>query len=194
MKPAKSIGVVGMAVPYSSVRTGNTYVTSWNDFVIDATRLPTLNNILNPNVSIPYQPSIDKLGHNLRATYLAHTVAGGARAMMVSRITSEFNGLKTTTPTDPGFPIYPHASTQWTDCNIAVTPWGCFDGVGTTYYAPFIHYWVPGGNGYTMTTTGSFDQAVTMAATNANACQAKAESENSPRQPRSGRKARAPSL
>ena len=95
---AKSIGVVGMAVPYSSVRSGNTYVTSWNDVVIDATRLPTLNNILVPNVTIPYQPSVDKLGHNLRDTYLANSTV---RSMMISRITSEFGQLKTTTATDP---------------------------------------------------------------------------------------------
>lgn len=95
--PAKSIGVVGMAVPYSSVRSGNTYVTSANDVVIDATRLPTLNNILGPTLTIPYQPSVDVLGHNLRVTYLANSTA---RSQMVSRITSEFNGLKTTAP-DP---------------------------------------------------------------------------------------------
>lgn len=97
-KPAKSIGVVGMAVPYSSVRSGNTYVTSANDVVIDATRLPTLNNILGPTLSIPYQPTVDPLGHKLRETYLANSTA---RSQMVSKITSEFNGLKTTAPDPP---------------------------------------------------------------------------------------------
>jgi len=95
MRPAKSIGVVGMAVPYSSVRSGNTYITSGNDFVIDSTRLPTLNNILGPNVWVPYQPSVDVLGHNLRDTYLANSTV---RDMMNTRITSEFGGLRTVAP------------------------------------------------------------------------------------------------
>jgi hypothetical protein len=96
-KPAKSIGVVGVAVPYSSVRSGNTYITSANDVVIDATRNATLGTVLGPNVTIPYQPTVDVLGHNLRGTYLANSTV---RSMLNSRITSEFNGLKTTAP-DP---------------------------------------------------------------------------------------------
>ena len=51
--PAKSIGVVGMAVPYWSVRTGNTFVTSANDVVIDATRVSTLQAVLEPNADHP---------------------------------------------------------------------------------------------------------------------------------------------
>jgi hypothetical protein len=58
---------------------------------------PRLTNILGPNVAIPYQPTVDVLGHNLRTTYLANSTV---RSMLKTRITSEFNGLRTTAP-DP---------------------------------------------------------------------------------------------
>ncbi len=97
VKPAKSLGVVGMAVPYSSVRGGNTYLTSANDLVIDSVRIPTLNNVLAATHAIPYAPLADIFGHNLRDTYLAHKPTADA---MVALITNKFNGLKTTLP-DP---------------------------------------------------------------------------------------------
>ena len=56
---AKTIGVVGLAVPYPSVRTGNSYITSAQDLVIDAVRVATLGNLLIANANIPYAPSVD---------------------------------------------------------------------------------------------------------------------------------------
>lgn len=96
--PAQTLGLMGVAVPFSSQRTGNNYVTSVNDMVIDATRIATLNFILPPNVSIPYAPSIDPGGHKIKETYLEHTVVGGARDMIVKQITLEFDSLRTIAP------------------------------------------------------------------------------------------------
>jgi hypothetical protein len=103
--PAQTLGLMGVAVPYSSQRTGNNYVTSVNDMVIDATRIATLNFILPPNVNIPYQPSIDPGGHKIKETYLAHTVANGARDMIVRQITAEFDSLRTIAPSPAWAPL-----------------------------------------------------------------------------------------
>lgn len=52
------VDVVGVAVPYGSLKSGNVYTTSANDVVIDAVRaaamltLPTLN-VLGPTLQIP---------------------------------------------------------------------------------------------------------------------------------------------
>jgi len=97
VKPKKSLGVVGIAVPYSSVRSGNTYITSGNDFVIDMTRI--VGSILGPNITIPYQPLVDVLGHNLINIYLANSTV---KSMLISRMTSEFGALKTTAPDPTG--------------------------------------------------------------------------------------------
>lgn len=112
-----SIGVVGVAVPYNSVRTGNTYITNGNDLVIDSVRavlISTQPPVLAPNITLPYQPTVDLLGHNLRSIYLANSKV---RSMMYSRIRSEFDGLKTTAPSsiDPAYTFT--GSSQWLDCS-----------------------------------------------------------------------------
>ena len=94
---AKTIGVVGLAVPYSSVRTGNSYITSAQDLVIDAVRVATLGNVLIANANIPYAPSVDVFGHNLIDTYMANSIV---RDKYKTLITNEFATLKTTAP-DP---------------------------------------------------------------------------------------------
>ncbi|MEO8186444.1 MAG: hypothetical protein ABI580_03665 [Burkholderiaceae bacterium] len=94
---AKSIGVVGLAVPYSSVRTGNVYITSAQDLVIDAVRVATLGNVLPANANIPYAPLVDVFGHNLIDTYMANSTV---RSKYITLITNEFGTLKTTAP-DP---------------------------------------------------------------------------------------------
>lgn len=95
---AKTIGVVGLAVPYSSVRTGNVYITSAQDLMIDAVRVATLGNVLVANANIPYAPSVDIFGHNLIKTYMANsTVRDNYKAL----ITNEFATLKTTAPDPP---------------------------------------------------------------------------------------------
>lgn len=96
-KAAKSIGVVGVAVPYSSVRSGNTYITSSNDVVIDAVRKATLGTVLAPNATITLDATRDRLGHSFN-TYLTNTTV---KAALFSHITNEFNGLRTTSPDPP---------------------------------------------------------------------------------------------
>lgn len=86
----KTLGVVGLAVPYSSLRTGNVYTTSANDVVIDAVRVATLGNVLPPTMIIPYAPTVDPLGHNLIKTYFA---SSGARNQTISNITAEFGRI-----------------------------------------------------------------------------------------------------
>jgi len=101
VKPKKSIGVVGIAVPYISVQTGNVYITSSNDFVIDSVRLANLGGpltILSANITIPYQPLVDFMGHNLINIYLANSTV---KSRLKSYITNEFFLAKTTAPDPP---------------------------------------------------------------------------------------------
>ena len=60
--PAASMGVVGMAVPYSSVRSGNTYVTSWNDVVVDATRVADVEQHPRPERDHPVPAERRRIG------------------------------------------------------------------------------------------------------------------------------------
>ena len=90
MKP-ETVGLVGLAVPYSSLRTGNTHTTSFNDVVIDAVRLATANNVLTPTITIPYAPTVDPLGHNLIKTYFANSAA---RTQINANIDKELGTLK----------------------------------------------------------------------------------------------------
>lgn len=174
--PAASMGVVGMAVPYSSVRSGNNHVTSWNDVVVDATRLPTLNNIVTPNVTIPYQPSIDVLGHNLIATYLANSTAV---SMMNTRITSEFGTLKTTvTPSASDGTFIGQAS--WADCRYAggiigaYTPTRPYEPCGyDTWLEPIVTFFTAGGaapNWGRTTRPGLPAETTALATAQVNAC------------------------
>ena len=57
---AKTLGAVGIAVAYSSIPTGNEYVTSDNDLVIDAVRLATRPTYGRraAGASRQYQPSL----------------------------------------------------------------------------------------------------------------------------------------
>lgn len=99
IKPAKSLGVVGIAVPTLGVRSGNNHITSSNDVVVDTARkaLPA-GAVIAPNITIPIS-SADFLGHNLISIYLANSTA---RSMLNSRITNEFLSLRTTAPDPTG--------------------------------------------------------------------------------------------
>jgi hypothetical protein len=127
---AKTIGVVGLAVPYSSVRTGNVYITSAQDLVIDAVRVATLGNVLVANANIPYAPSVDIFGHKLIQTYMANSTV---RDKYKTLITNEFAALKTTAP-DPQ---------MW----IRIRSWGMVcgaDAYPVGYPGPYAcHYDVP---------------------------------------------------
>ena len=167
-----------MAVPYSSVRTGNTYVTSGNDLVIDSTRLPTLNNILSPNVS----DTVPADGRHIRPQSARHlsrdTVAGGARSMMVSRITSEFNGLKTTITSadiDSRYTFVGQAG--WADCTYGP------GGIGSpslrpysicgydAWLAPIVQFYTPGPTATPLTTRlGAPSEVNALATAQVNAC------------------------
>ena len=90
---ATSIGAIGIAAATNIVRTGNTYLTSDNDTVVDSVRVATalinpLNNVLPANVSIP---RTDALGHNLRSVYLNDA---NVRSKLKGMITAEFASLK----------------------------------------------------------------------------------------------------
>jgi hypothetical protein len=111
--PSYSIGAVGVAVPYFSIPTGNTYFTSSNDFVTDATQL-ALPGILPANVTIPYN-SIDPLGHNFVNIYMADP---NTRGKIVNAIKSEFAGLRTPTKlgsANTGLSAF-HGAAWWADC------------------------------------------------------------------------------
>jgi hypothetical protein len=101
IKPAKSIGMVGVAVPTLSVRSGNHHVTSSNDMVVDTARkaLPA-GAIIAPNITIPFQ-IIDPLGHNFIAIYLANSTV---RTTLRKLIDNEFVSLRTTAP-DPNLGV-----------------------------------------------------------------------------------------
>lgn len=172
IKPAKSIGVVGLAVPYSSVRTGNVFITSWNDVIVDAVRLATLNNVLTPTVYIPYQPTVDVFGHKLIQTYMAH---GPTQTEYKKLINAEFGTLKTVTA-QPSFPYLPHATVGWTNCGPG-SPWpgGCYLN-GQLMMTPYVYYYPPATvttSGYDIITKspGTMADAVASAIANAAACQ-----------------------
>lgn len=179
-----SIGVVGVAVPYSSVRTGNTYVTSSNDLVIDSVRqalslVPALAKPLAPNVTIPYQPSIDKLGHSFISTYMANSTA---RGMVTSRITSEMGPLRITSPigtqyNNMGIELAFIGQAGWADCT--GTPlWGpfpdtrpsipCWSG-SNGWFVPVVSS-APAGNYAFTTRPGDPATAPSLAAAQANGC------------------------
>jgi hypothetical protein len=116
--PASSIGAVGVAVPDFSVPTGNTYVTSSNDFVTDATRLVLA--ILPANVTIPYN-SLDLMGHNFVKVYMANSTA---RGMIVTGIKNEFASLKTPTKPSLSFDNTFSGTSSWANCTHEPYPSG----------------------------------------------------------------------
>ena len=111
--PSYSIGAVGVAVPYFSIPTGNTYVTSSYDFVTDATRL-VLPGILPANVTIPYN-SLFPMGHSFVDVYMANNTA---RGMIVNGIKNEFASLRTPIKlgtSNTGMSTF-HGTASWADC------------------------------------------------------------------------------
>ena len=126
MRP-ETIGLVGLAVPYSSLKTGNTHTTSFNDVVIDAVRVATVNNVLTPTITIPYAPTVDALGHNLIKTYFAY---GPAQTQIKANIDKKFGEIKSgygngSTPVYPtAYPVT-YASLHWTStCGQIGSPTG----------------------------------------------------------------------
>lgn len=134
--PSHQMGFVGVAVPYPSVRTGNTYVTSTNDLVIDSVRV-ALSNIpaaalpLAGNATVPYDPNRDVTGHAFGNTYLTYAATKNA---ITSGIRAEFDGLKQTqiktADIDPMYSFTGRAT--WRDCTVPLDP----QGHTWTYYAP----------------------------------------------------------
>lgn len=116
---AKTLGAVGIAVAYSSIPTGNVYVTSDNDLVIDAVRLATrpltiagAPPVLPPTISIPYRPTVDVLGHNLQNTYL-NALNTASISQITTAITKEFGAIKSQYPGTYFPPNVTYASAQW---------------------------------------------------------------------------------
>lgn len=117
--PSYSIGAVGVAVPYFSIPTGNTYVTSSLDFVTDATRLAL--PILPANVTIPYN-SLFPMGHSFVDVYMADSVA---RGKIVTGIKNEFASLRTPTKlgsANTGSSKF-FGTAWWADCT-GIAPYG----------------------------------------------------------------------
>ncbi len=126
--PSQQMGFVGVAVPYWSVPTGNTYVTSTNDLVIDSVRtallpVPLASAPLPGNATAPYDPNKDITGHSFNETYLT---SAATRNKITAGIDSEFNGLRQTqiktADIDPAYTFSGRA--QWRDCSIDLDAYG----------------------------------------------------------------------
>ena len=162
-----TIGVVGLAVPFSSLRTGNVHTTSFNDVVIDAVRVATLNNVLSPTIAIPYAPTIDPLGHNLIKTYFANSAA---RTQINANITAEFGRIKSPTK-GVFFPEYPPV----TYANVLYAPsFGTYwNGVAWVPNPRFYQYWTVAPyyqSQFVQVIGGSLSEAKTTALYNGQAC------------------------
>jgi len=173
-----TIGAVGIAVAYSSIPTGNVYVTSANDLIVDSVRLATLPltlagapPVLPPTIKIPYRPTIDVFGHNMQQTYL-NALNTGSIGQITTAITREFGSIKSPYP-GTHFPDYPvtYASTPWkSGCG------GAYDAVGNFIPGPecFIYWTVAPYNEsqYVIVQPGSVSSAKTAVRANAKACYA----------------------
>jgi len=180
--PLTSIGVVGVAVPYSSVPTGNTYVTSANDLVIDSVRaalanIPAAAPILAANVTVPYN-SADLLGHDFIVTYFADP---NARSKIIAAITSEFGTLKTTrTNPESYYPQFVFTGvSQWADCTGTPPQWHPPTAPSAicwyTWWEPIVSS-APAGNYVYTWRPGAPSETTALATAQANGCVALAKS------------------
>lgn len=164
-----TIGVVGLAVPFSSLRTGDVYTTSSNDVVIDAVRVATLNNVLSPTIAIPYAPTVDPLGHNLIQTYFANSAA---RKQINANITAEFGRIKSPTK-GVFFPEYPPV----TYANVLYAPaFGLeWNGVAWVPIPEYYKYWTVAPyyeSQHVIVKPGTYADAKAVALRNGKACYA----------------------
>ena len=153
--PSHQMGFVGVAVPYPSVRGGNTYVTSTNDLVIDSVRA-ALSNIpaaalpLPGNVTAPYDPNMDITGHGFIETYLTYAAT---KNVITNGIRAKFDGLKQTqiktADIDSRYTFQGRAA--WRDCTVPLDAYGYTrnhlapkrpDGCGSGYPATMPGIWI----------------------------------------------------
>ncbi|MGZ5483748.1 MAG: hypothetical protein ACXWID_17415 [Pyrinomonadaceae bacterium] len=167
---ASNLGIVSIAAVTNTVRTGNSYITSSNDTVVDAVRIGTklinpLNNVLASNVSIPVS---DALGHNLRSIYMNNSYV---RDRFRSLVTAEFASLRSSGAVTVTYLSYPnevtYASSYWhSQIGTGVPPYGVPENYRYWTVAPYYssqHVIVEGG-------TATQAQATTLA--NGKACYA----------------------
>lgn len=141
----KSIAIVGVATPASSVRGGGKYVTSTLDVVIGALRsaLP----VLPPNVTQPFTLD-DALGHNFIKIYLRPNTPG--RASIVANMEAALRNLKSSVDADPfyGGPVdsfYYYSAGTWKNAGPGPGwPGPANDDNGALWTTPFVGASVPG--------------------------------------------------
>lgn len=192
--PSRQMGFVGVAVPYDSVPTGNTYVTSTKDFVIDTVRiavsaLPAAPKPLLANVTHPYDPVRDITGHGFSETYLHYATL---KNKITSGITAEFNGLRQaqvkTADIDPTYSFMGRSA--WKDCTVPLDAQGYTrthlaptrpSGCGAGYPAINPNIWIvpvvqvfPVGMGQVTTRPGSPGEVPGLATTQRDGCLAMA--------------------
>jgi len=91
--------------------------------------------VLPSNVTIPYYPAIDQTGHFFIQTYLEDPAA---KNMLISKITSEFDGLKTTAPDPTGSLTAKGYGQQCGSFSLGGYPLPCWIDIPTGY--PYRYY------------------------------------------------------
>lgn len=89
----QTFGIAAVATPANFVATGEGYVTSDSDVVIDAVRLVAPATLVSNNNSVPSFPAADRLGHGFQEIYFSDAFAIKAKTKLV--IQSSLSRLST---------------------------------------------------------------------------------------------------